>query len=174
MNREEIIKYAREVIEFNKTVRDKNNNALNAAIGLIEKHDGEYERGANDAWELAGKIIGSDDNDYSVFFEPYKIFGCCHTDIFSLYTASDALGVYKDWLKKKEEEAAKPKLGDVVEVRYLFNDVIERGILLATGDTGFNYLSTGGILTKASYCSGVELKKTGEHVDIQGMLDKIG
>jgi hypothetical protein len=46
----------REAIEINKTVREKTNNALSAGIGLLEKHDGEYERGLNDAWEAFKKL----------------------------------------------------------------------------------------------------------------------
>lgn len=164
----------RYATEYHKELLRKNNDTLSRAKTII-KSKNDYEVGANDAWELARKIVLPVSYGCYNGCELEDIFGSSsYTDIFINYTIQEILEKVKEYEKKKEEEAAKPKLGDVVEVHYPFNDVIERGILLATGDTGFNYLSTDGRLTKASYFSGVELKKTGEHVDIQGMLDKIG
>lgn len=173
MDKERVIKSMRDAIEANKHIREQTNNALSHGIGLLEKQDGEYERGLNDAWELA-RLIHASTNEGGLAPSVVKdIFGCYFGDVVVKYTVSDALSTYNDWLKNKEEEAAKPKLGDVVIVRNPQCCFEEKGIYLTGGLEGFIYLTSNGTVVDAGgdYFT---IEKTGEHVDIQGMLDKIG
>ena len=94
----------------------------------------------------------------------YQVIRDCSID--------DVIDKYKAYEKKKEEEAAKPKLGDVVEVH---NDINfkEKGVYLSGDSNGFVYLTSNGTVVSVGGCY-ANFKKTGEHIDIHGMLDKIG
>ena len=178
MNKEEVIKKCREAIEVKKSVRETTNNALSHAIGLLEKNDGEYERGLKDAWELAQKIGNHPKNGGYDYDEMDAIFGSPIIGVvFDKYTYQEALAKVKEY-EKREGEAAKPKLGDVVEVkgfdlRGVFR-YTHKGIYLKETDTTHNILVNEGdiYILEKEYLESIE--KTGEHVDIQGMLDKIG
>lgn len=174
MDKERVIKSMRDAIEANKHIREQTNNALSHGIGLLEKQDGEYERGLNDAWELAKKISLSIINGGYDCDELDAIFGYRTTsNVYYNLTAQEALEKVKAYEKNKEEEAAKPKLGDVVIVRNPQCCFEEKGIYLTGGLEGFLYLTSNGTVVDSGgdYFT---IEKTGEHVDIQGMLDKIG
>lgn len=176
MDKERVIKNMRDAIEANKHIREQTNNALSQAIGLLEKHDGEYERGANDAWELAKRIGGHpvdggyDCDELYLRFESYTT-----SDVFNDYTFQEALAKLKAYEKKKEEEAAKPKLGNVVHIFGLNGTFITDGVLVGiTFDKYYILRKSRGMVPEAWDIESYEFEKTGEYVDIQGMLDKIG
>lgn len=173
MNKEEAIKKCREAIEFNKTVRDKNNNVLSHAIGLLEKNDGEYERGLNDGWGLAKKVV------YMSTDDRFHAFGCKSPALtLEHHSGLDARKLYNEYMeekKKKEEEAAKPKLGDVVHIFGLNGTFIADGVLIGmTCDKYYILRKSRGPVPEAWDIESYEFEKTGEYIDIQGMLDKIG
>lgn len=174
MTKEEVIEKCREAIEVNKHVRETTNNALSHAIGLLDKYVDGYEHGANEALELARKIGchpingGWDSDELELIFDTYS-----SNSVFDNYTYQEALAKVKEYEKKKEEEAAKPKLGDVVEVIDKYGGFTEKGIFLAMLDNSFTYIATNRMVVEAKR-DYFEINKTGEHVDIRGMLDKIG
>lgn len=180
MTREEILKEIDEVIKYNKAARGaevtelfkdatrKSNDVL-AHVRRYIDGDSEYERGLEDAWELAGKLT----RDYSKVELSAKdirdIYGCVWYEVFEKYTAHDALSIYKDWLKEKEEEAArKLVLGDVVEFANPF--YTGRGVYLMETDTTYNIVTDNGSVVLLQKEYEPEIKKTGEHVDILGVL----
>lgn len=173
MDKERVIKSMRDAIEANKHIREQTNNALSHGIGLLEKHDGEYERGLNDAWELA-RLIHASTNEGGLAPSVVKdIFGCYFGDVVVKYTVSDALSAYNDWLKKKEEETAKPKLGDVVELTHrnrIGQETYVRGIYLQETDETHNVVVDSGNVYIFEKESVVSINKTGDFLDIPGTL----
>ena len=155
----------------------RNNAVLEEALDAIKKFEKEYERGMNDIWEAMRKLIKHEsEGGYSIEYT-LEIVGHHNRSaesVINRLSPEEVLNRIAEFDKKKEEEAAKPKLGDVVEIHYVFNGVIERGIFLSGGPDGFRYLATDGGLVCAAYRDDIGCKKTGEHIDIQGMLDKIG
>lgn len=180
MTREEILKEIDEVIKYNKAARGaevteifkdatrKSNDVLAKTKRYIDG-ESEYERGLEDAWEMAGKLTRPySDDSILKSKDTHDIYGCFWYEVFKKYTAHDALSIYKDWLKEKEEEAKKPVLGDVVEFTTPFLN--GRGVYLRETDTTYNIFEADGsvILVQKEYHP--EFKKTGEHVDILGVL----
>lgn len=179
MTREEILKEIDEVIKYNKAARGaevtelfkdatrKSNDVL-AHVRRYIDGDSAYERGLEDAWELA-KLVALDAYNGGLGYKDIQdIYGLHWLEVFTDYTAHDAMSAYKDWLKEKEEEAKKPKIGDVVEFATPF--ATGRGIYLRETNTTHNIVMDDGnvVLLQKEY--GPEIVKTGEHVDILGVL----
>lgn len=185
--KEQIINELEEIIKYNKAARQasclelfkdssrKSNDVLAKAKNYIKSSD-EYERGLNDGWELATKVV------YMSTDDSFHTFGYKSPALtLERHSGLDARKLYNEYMeekKKKEEEAAKPKLGDVVEVngvdlRGVFR-YTHKGIYLKETDTTHNILVNNGdiYILEKEYMESIE--KTGEHVDIQGMLDNIG
>lgn len=158
-----------EVVELCKDATRKSNDVLAKARNYIKSTD-EYERGLNDAWEFMMTLTNTS------YEERYNIFGCeMISTILENYTVSKAIKLYNEYLeeqKKKEEEAAKPVLGDVVEVISNRDGFVEKGIFLSECFDTITYIIADGGVVKAS-SNHFKFIKTGEHVDIQGMLDNI-
>lgn len=184
MTREEILKEIDEVIKYNKAARGaevtelfkdatrKSNDVLAKAKRYIDV-DSNYERGMEDAWELARKIGSHEDLDGFTFNEMEEIFGDrTPSEVFEDYEIHDAMKAYKEWLKEKEEADKKPKTGDVVEVTDNIGGYSEKGVFMSEGRDGFTYISKNGLICVAKKAN-FSFRKTGEHVDILGMLDKI-
>ena len=174
MTKEQVIKKCREAIDVNKSVRETTNNALSHAIGLLEKQDGEYERGLKDAWELAKKIVLPVYNDGYTPIDLKEIFdSSSHNTIMYSLTPQEALAKVKEYEKKKEEEAAKPKLGDVVEVYIPQIDMRFRIVYICGGPTGLNGFDECKNLVTFDWTQYYDhtVTKTGEHIDISGLLD---
>lgn len=188
--KEQIIKEIEEAIQNNRFARQaycnetykeasrRSNDVLSKAKNYINSSE-EYERGLEDAWELAKVLTGYINRGIFTTPHTYEMFGCDIPEIFDKYTAHDAISIYNDWLeeeKKKEEEAArKPVLGDIVEI------VSINGINQATSVRGVYIKDTGrrhNIVTNNGdvYTFDKEvvrsIEKTGEHVDILGALGK--
>lgn len=159
--------------DFDKDCFRENNDLL-GRVRTILKSQKEYERGLNEAWELAKKIGGMKGDGIYTCDELEKIFGYRDpADIADNYSYQEALTKVQAYEKKKEEEAAKPKLGDVVEF-YSNGTLDRRGVYLYDDGNEVLVLVNGFPTPQRLTTSLWTLKKTGEHVDIQGMLDKIG
>lgn len=128
-----------------------------------EECEQEFNRGGNEAWELAKKIILN--NGYSVH-DLYEIFNS-HDSYHALenYTYQEAAAKVAEWEKAKEEI----KNGDVLESIYdntlkctvtnLYPDNIAY-LVFDDGRAGFYDLD--------------KFKKTGRHIDIDSFLKQIG
>lgn len=173
---EQLIKEIDEISELNREARRRSNEVLSRVRGKLEHSDkkisDEYERGLEDAWELA-KLFAIDDDKGGLHSKDINnIYGLHWWEVFKEYTAHDAMSAYKDWLKEKEEEAKKPKTGDVIEVIDDVGSYSEKGVFMSEGMDGFTYISKNGLVCVAKKAN-FSFRKTGEHVDILGMLDKI-
>lgn len=153
-----------------------NNNLLGKIKTILKDTDKEYERGCEDAWELARKLFGSTNNGAYSASEFYKIFDNRPITIaMEEHSYKEALAKVEAYEKKKkeEEEAKKIVFGDVVECKGLVNTYI--GIFVSEIDDKYAVLMNDcnkelQLLTKSNWT----LTKTGKHFDIQGMLDEIG
>lgn len=130
----------------------------------------EYERGANDVWELLKKIILPVSESGLSQSEVDDIYDTISTsDVLRRNTALEALKKFKEY-----EERNKLKRGDAVEIWYgekRSNDPY--GIFYAEDENDYIVLikhkETPQNLPKFDYI----LKKTGEHVDLfDGLKDK--
>lgn len=76
---------------------------------------GDYERGLNNAWECARKLmLGENDGGISIE-ESRKIFGVGYYSALSNYSASEAIAKLKEYEEKqKPVEDAEIKIGDEV------------------------------------------------------------
>lgn len=114
-------KYYQTAVVTNDNVRkefDKNNYMLSELAEYIKTHvDVEYNRGLNDAWELARKIACKWPIGYSIE-ELDDIFGnerIGTATTMENHTYQEALAKVEAYEKKKAEEEAKLEPGDVVE-----------------------------------------------------------
>ena len=96
----------------------------NGAVTKVEVAKMEYERGLNDAWEAARRIMLSKSSGglgYEVvlkIFQQADITGTEHFDILRTYSASEAVAKIKEYKEKQAEQQAKEeekfKVGDEV------------------------------------------------------------
>ena len=126
----------------------------------------ETKMNAEEAWEIAKRICTSDyDGCDNVFSrnDLNEIFGNPdYSKIMNSFTTQEAKAKIEAWEAEKEI-----KVGDVVTVSayegIVTRDVDEQGyyaLLLRDGDVGYYQRSS--------------FKKTGRHIDIEGLLRNIG
>ena len=128
-------------------------------------YDVAYNKGLEDAWELAKKIASNPSEGGFSIKELIKIFeSSLIKDIFKKYSAQEALAK----LEAYENEQADIKVGDVVvhlDTKGVVLDFID------STDDEMVVLNENGCVEewKHSQC-----KKTGKHIDIQSVLEQIG
>lgn len=157
-----------------QAIRDSNNILRDIEKMLKEDTEPEdsYNRGLNDAWELARKIGGLYITTGFTYQEIEEIFGKYDEieEIFEKYTTcQEALAKVEAYEKKKaEEEAAKkPVRGDVVKVTAKDQTHGYTGVYLGTNMTGDHAF----ILEESRVCpvclsvKEYNFKKTGERID---------
>ena len=157
-------------LECNEALR-KNNVLLDRAQSALRIADKEYERGCNDAWELARKIsMRSIDGGYTRD-ELLEIFGYLSTtDVFRFYKAySEARREVRDYEKKKEEAKLKP--GDVVE--YELCGEIEKAIFLYESDDYYWVIKELGACPQKLGKLDFTLSKTYKHVNLEGLFEEL-
>ena len=170
------VKIRRQAAEITRLLAEnerlkKENKALNIKVDYYEsysdKHEEECEeefnRGCNEAWELARKIIllqsqgGMNDEDYKGAFGS----GVSETYVIKNYTYAEAAAKVAEWEKAKEEI----KVGDVVSHEEKYGVVISEGTICFRGftddGTPFEWYK--------ERCT-----KTGRHIDIDSFLKQIG
>ena len=124
-----------------------------------------YNKGLNDAWELAKKIVldvskgGIAERDMrSMFGEKWTV-----SDILKNYTPQEALAK----LEAYEKEQAEIKVGDVVTI--IGKPVVVTRV--SEDKTKVDGFGIGGFAMTYKYD---DCKKTGKHIDIQSVLKQIG
>ena len=139
----------------------------------INEHYGElqdeaYQRGLEDAWNVARKIaVETDDGGVSIE-ALYKMFGtesmCMIMKNNTVHDATDKLKAYEDKQKDRIE------VGDIVE-RYIDGKLDSKGIYLQEEGGYWRCLfDTGAVLMTFAYPKG-QFKKTGKHYDIASILE---
>lgn len=139
-----------------------------AEDGLVDKAEvaEAYNKGLQDAWELARKIVLDvskggipERNMRSMFGEKWTV-----SDILKNYTPQEVLAK----LEAYEKEQNEIKVGDVVS-----NDGLKSVVVRVVEDKIYTVTSIG---TTPSYAFDdiKKLKKTGKHIDIQNILQQIG
>ena len=140
---------------YDKGYKDKTNNDEVCKELASEA----YQRGLNDAWEAARKIIEMPDPPYWGVFGEYK------SDLFGKITASEAIEKLKAY-EEKQKAGEDVKRGDVVirvddDTRYLVTYVGD-GRVYGTGKDGKWY---------GAYLK--DVRRTGEHHDIDKILEEM-
>ena len=159
-------KISRQAAEITRLLAE--NEKLKAENGnVIWEIEQAFDRGCNEAWELARKIVlrqsqgGMNDDDY------VAIFGSGRTEAYVMknYTYQEAAAKVAEWEKAKEEI----KRGDEVEKNDL-RDV--RFIVTFTNGKLMSGVTQSGLVFSNEKTK--EWHKTGRHIDIDGFLKQIG
>ena len=182
MNNEQLIKDIDEIIMTNRVARQfagtemakdslrKSNDVLSKARIAIKNKDGGYEKGLNDAWELAQRIGGASHPGYWDADELDEIFGMFNTNsIFDRYSYQEALAKVEEYEKKKAEEAAKLVPGDVVKVVNNGNNSdTYYGVYLGAYDITHYVMEKDCGAPSCFSTAHFTLEKIGQHVDLEG------
>lgn len=118
---------------------------------------------AEEAWELARRIVGCREHGLEET-KRREIFSRDDAfDVFNLFSAKEAKAKIEAWEAEKEI-----KVGDVVDI------CGDKGIVTSFGTDGdaIHVLYLDGIVN--SYRKGKDIKKTGHHINIGGILKQIG
>lgn len=119
---------------------------------------------AEEAWEIARKIVLLEDEGGIPIKDMVHIFGAKFTrEIIKEYSEHEAKAKIDAW--KAENEI---KVGDVVDI------CGDKGIITSFGTDGdtIHVLYLDGIVN--SYRKDKDIKKTGQHINIGGILKQIG
>ena len=173
------VKIARLVME-KEGLKDENerlkaeNEKMSVKIDAYElcgdQHEEEYNqtfnKGAEEAWELARKITCQPINGGFKRSEFEEIFNEGYiSDVFVKYTYPEATAKVAEWEKAKEEI----KAGDILEniadrsIKCVATNLYPNNmayLVFSDGSAGMNKLDN--------------FKKTGRHIDIDGFLKQIG
>lgn len=154
---------------YDKGYEDKTNN--DEVCNELAKDI--YQRGLNDAWEAARKIVLSPDEGGTSLPELFAIFGGINSmqRIFRSYSASEAIEKLKAY-EKKQKADDDIKVGDVVE-RYINGKFNSTGIFLGEDGNYWNCLFwTGAVFTTFAYPKN-QFKKTGIHLGIDKIMEEM-
>ena len=152
---------------YDKGYADKTNN--NEVCKMLAKdiQDEAYQRGLDDAWEAARKIVLSPDEGGTSLPDLFAMFGNGPMQaVFRNYSATQAIAKLKDHEEKRKADD-EIKVGDEVK-RKLASENDSRGIVTKEwGDIYYIMWSDGssGKWYKDS------IVKTGRHFDIKGFLE---
>ena len=157
-------KIHRQAAEITRLLAE--NVKLKAVNGnVIWEIEQAFDRGCNEAWELARKIASSDGRlSSSELVEIFNAF--LPRDILSENTYPEAAAKVAEWEKAKEEI----KRGDIIRNKYstsskfCVTDIGCDGHLYGVGRYGSTY----------SNKNPEDWEKTGRHIDIDGFLKQIG
>ena len=116
--------------------------------------DKVYNKGLEDAWELAKKIVESPSNGGYTTNELVKIFGIVDGPVFDAYTPQEALAKVKEY-----EERNEIKVGDVVKLKIGGEESIVTRVV--DGCSVYRLFRDGSCV----YTDKKVLEKTGKHFD---------
>lgn len=121
-----------------------------------------YDKGLNDAWELAKKL------DYMAMHELEEIFDVSFAQaVLEKLTPQEALAKLKDY-----EEQSVVKRGDCVKANGEFHHFY--GIYLGKDGKGWTWILSNNDIAPQRISDDWKLEKTGEHVDLDSILEQIG
>jgi hypothetical protein len=139
-----------------------NSDYINEHYGELQ--DEAYQRGLENAWDVARKLaVGTDDGGVSIS-DLYKIFGtesmCTIMKNNTVYDAIDKLKAYEDKQKADDEI----NVGDEVRSKRGWTAVVVK-----IDDGGLMLMDSSGAV--GSYSDISKFSKTGRHFDIQSILE---
>ena len=129
----------------NKEVHDKcMSEAEDLAYKLYSpKIDEAYQRGLNDAWDAARKIVLSrEDGGLFAYEERKAVFGCGNYMALKKFLAQEAI----DKIRQYEQKQEKIKVGDEV-----INDEDIKGVTVDMDDYLLHVLDENGVITYSNY-----------------------
>lgn len=136
----------------------------NKILGKTDDIKNEYDRGMNEAWEIARRI----QYDFKSS-ELKEIFGTDNEAslMSKAYTPQEAKAKIEAWEKTKEEI----KVGDVCESK-VGNEVYRAVCLKIENNKGMFLYDDASVSERLESLS--DWTKTGRHIDIQSVLEQIG
>lgn len=168
MNNEQLIKQVDELIGMHRQLKTDGNAILsNVRSVLSKKSSDDYERGLNDAWELARKIGGNIDFGGYTCAQMYEIFDSTNScTIFDKYSCQEALAKLEEYAKKK---AAMPVIGDVVKVVDNADEYnTYYGVYLGVYNERHYIMERDCCAPTCFSIAHYTLKKMGQHIDLEG------
>ena len=147
-----------------ENLEELNSDYVNENFGGLQ--DEAYQRGLNDAWEAAKKIIEMPDPPYWGVFSEYK------SDLFGKITASEAIEKLKAY-EEKQKAADEIKVGDeVISLDRKGKAIEEMSPWFVTYETKYSYQ---GFDTDGSFRSNPKesVRKTGRHFNIDKILKEM-
>lgn len=142
----------------------------------LEKNS-EYQKGFEDAWNLAGKIALPPIKNGLSFNDMRDCFGIeDHYQILSNLTGKDAMKKYKSWLEKKEQEKKEKdiQVGDLIRHKNSpYTMVVIAALLYDHANNRTRYtcvdLETGQVW---HFDNTADISKIGEHYDLPWSKEK--
>lgn len=141
-----------------ENLEELNSDYINEHFGDLQ--DTAYQRGLEDAWEAARKIIEMTSPPYWEVFNEYK------EDLFGKITATEAIEKLKAY-EEKQKADEDVKRGDIL--RNKTNGLTY--IVTLASDYGYVLLGNDG--NCATTCITNTFEKTGKHFDIDKILDEM-
>ena len=144
-----------------------NSDYINEHYGELQ--DEAYQRGLEDAWEAAQKVVCKTTVGDMSLDTLQEIFGVRSpaAAIMQSNTAQQAIDKIKAYEENKDEPI---KAGDIVD-RYIDGKFDSRGIYLGECDNYWRCLYTTGAALVTSAYPKEQFKKTGKHYDIASILE---
>lgn len=150
-----------------ENLEELNSDYINEHFGELQ--DTAYQRGLNDAWEAARKIIEMTDPPYWGVFNEYK------DDLFGKISASEAIEKLKIY-EEKQKVDDEIKIGDEVESLYDDRTIVENTIPWIVTKIREGYKgkkSYYGIDAEGTLRNNDFVRKTGRHFDIDKILKQM-
>ena len=145
-----------------ENLEELNSDYINEHFGDLQ--DTAYQRGLNDAWEAARKIIHMPEGDLlNIFTECYSAV-CTALQVLLKYDAAEAIEKLKAY-EEKQKADGEIKVGDEV----IYNGTTKCIVVRPEDDERYASLfDSDGTHYSADHR---ECKKTGRHFDIQKILE---
>lgn len=167
MTREEVLKEIDEATKSFKESKKKINNALCHARNVVSKDELQipyseaYNRGLEDAWKLARKIILDEEDGGMSFNKIFKIYARGEVDILKDFSPQDVM-------KKLEAYENEISVGDVLKTNYGTGVAINIFIPENSQKRSVYVLYEDGAIGLVD-----EYEETARHIDIQQILKQI-
>lgn len=136
-----------------------------------------YERGLNDAWECARKMMLSDEDGGIALSDILKIFGMTQYSAIKRFSASESIAKIKEYEEKQKQEDDEIKIGDEIKNKWGTRGVVVEIAPQYNGTTVYSVLWRNAerrCLDKSDWDSYEVWKKTGRHFSqIEEVLEQM-